>query len=105
MLRLDRAVHRAVGGGQDVVGGALEHRQRLGLARDDRDRLHTAGACADHGNALAGEIHAPMRPEAGVVGVALEIVQAREIRHARDGEISRRHNADGGLEGLARLGF
>ena len=45
------------------------------LGRDHRDGLDRRGAGADNADPQAGEIHALMRPVAGVVGVALETVQ------------------------------
>ena len=80
----DRAIasarERRVPGRHAEVGGALEHRQLRGLLGDDRDRLHGGGARADHAHALAGEVDALVRPEAGVVQLAREALEARGCR-------------------------
>ena len=64
-----------------------------GLFGDDRDRLDGRRTGADNSDALSGEIHALMRPIAGVVGLALEAVQAREVRHPCGGQAAGRHHA------------
>jgi hypothetical protein len=58
---------------------------------DDRGGLDAGGAGADQPDALAGEVHAVMRPAAGVVPMAGEAIQARQLGHVR-----RRQAADGG---------
>jgi hypothetical protein len=56
MRRLVGRVQRRVAGRHRIVGGALEHGQRLGLLRDDRNRLDRRRAGADHADPLAGEV-------------------------------------------------
>ena len=80
---LDVRVHWAVARGQAEVSGALEDVQMLRLLGDDRDHLDAGRSGADHADPKAGEIHALMRPETGVVPFALEPLDAFEIRHAR----------------------
>ena len=75
-----------------VVRRALEHGQVLRLRRDHRDRLDRRRAGADDADAQAGEVHALMRPLAGVVGLALEARQPLEVRRARVGERAGRHD-------------
>ena len=84
--------HRAVAGRQAEVGGALEHREVLGVLRDDRDHLHAGRACADRAHALAGEVDTFMRPQAGVIPFTLEVMDALEVGHPRRREIARRHD-------------
>ena len=84
LSRLDQfGVHLAVARRHAVVGGALEHGELLGLLRDFGNGLHRGGAGADHGHALGGEVNAGVREAAGVVPLALEFLQALELRHVR----------------------
>ena len=71
----------------------------LRLRRDHRDRLDRRRAGADHADAHAGEVHAFMRPVAGVVGLALEARQSLEVRRARVRQRAGRH--DDVLRGVA----
>ena len=81
---------RRVARGHRVVRGALEHGQMRRRRGDHRRRLDAGGAGADHADPLAGEIDAFMRPLAGVVPVALEILQAGNVRHVRGGQAADR---------------
>ena len=83
----------AVAGRHAIVRRALKNREVLGLQRDFRDRLHRRRPGANDADALASEIHARMRPAAGVIGFALEILEARKFRQVGDGQA-----ADGGDE-------
>ena len=74
-VALELGRQRGVAGRHGVVRGALEHRQVLGRRGDDRRGLDAGGAGADHAHPLAGEIHALMRPLAGVVPVARKALQ------------------------------
>ena len=74
-------VHLAVARRHAVVGGALKHGELLGLLRDFSDGLHPGGSGADYRHALGGEINAGLREAAGVVPLALEILQALELRN------------------------
>ena len=65
------------------VRRALEHREMADLAGNGLDGLHAGGAGADHGDALAGEIHRLLRPSRGVEGRSLEIVAPLDPRQGR----------------------
>ncbi len=54
-----------------------------GLLGDDRHRLDRRRTRADHGDALAGEIHGMMRPMAGMIDFAFEFLQALDVGHPR----------------------
>jgi hypothetical protein len=87
-----------------VVRGPLENGQMLCRRGDDRRRLDTGRARADHADPLAGEVDAVMRPLTGVVPIAHEVLAPGEIRHVRRGQA-----ADGGDQefddiGVALLG-
>src|ERR1700730_8704918 len=45
-----------------------------------RDRLDSRGACLNDPDAIAAEVHALMRPMAGVVGLALKGCRSPRIR-------------------------
>ena len=104
-LLLALGLHRPVARRQAEVGGALEDRQVLGLAGDDRDHLHARRAGADHADAQAAEVDTLMRPQAGVVPLALEVLQALEVGHARRREVARRHDAVARADLLAAVGL
>ena len=89
LLRL--LVDLAVVQGRAPVGRALEHGQVAGGLGDLLDGLHAGGAGADHRDPFAGEAHRLMRPARGVVGLALEGLDALDARHGR-----RRQGADRG---------
>ena len=65
------------------VRRALEDGQLAGGLGDLLNGLYAGGAGADHGDALAFEADRPMRPGAGVVGLALEVVDAVNGGHHR----------------------
>src|SRR5262249_61966406 len=98
VVRLHRAlvlrVERRVVGGHAEVRRALEHEETGGLLRDDGDGLDGGRASADHGDALAREVHALVRPVARVVPRALEALQAFELRLLRGGQAPRAHDAE-----------
>ena len=73
------------------VGRALEDRELSDQRRDGLDDLHARGAGADDGDLLAGEIHRPARPAAGMEGLPAEALDARNARQG-----VRRQRADGG---------
>jgi hypothetical protein len=75
------------------VGRALEHREMPHRFGDLGDGLHARGAGADHGDALAFEADGMMRPQAGMPGLALEILDTGNGRHGR-----RRQRSDRGDE-------
>src|SRR6185436_18113589 len=66
--------------------------QMRGLFGDQRDRLDARRARADHGDALSREIDAVMRPAAGEIDLALEILDAVDLRRLWRGEAARRHD-------------
>ena len=72
---------------------------------DDRDHLHARRAGADHADPQAAEVDALMRPQAGVVPLALEVLQALEVGHPRRREIARRHDAVARADLLAAVGL
>ena len=98
-------LHRPIARRQAEVGGALEDGQVFGLAGDDRNHLHARRAGADHADAQAAEVDTLMRPQAGVVPLALEVFQALEVGHARRREIARRHDAVACADLLAAVGL
>src|SRR5260370_11924538 len=59
----------------------------------NRARLGSRGGCPNDPDALAAEVDAPMRPMAGVVGLALKGVDAREFGHVGRREAAGRHDA------------
>jgi hypothetical protein len=69
--------------GHGIVWRALEDEELGGLPGDDRNGLHSRGARADDGDALAGEIDRLVRPSSGVIGLAAEASRALEIRRVR----------------------
>ena len=62
-FRVNFAIARRHG----VIGGTLEHGELLGLLRNFRNRLDGAGAGADDGDPLAGEVYTAFR-ETGLYG-------------------------------------
>ena len=74
-----------------IVRGALEDGQVVSFGSDHGDGLNAGRAGTDLADALAGEIDAFVRPLAGVVPVALEVIAAGNVRH-----IGGREAADGG---------
>ena len=60
-----------VASGDREVRGALEDGELRASAGDQRDRLDRRRPGADHGDSLAGEVHAVVRPCAGEVHLAL----------------------------------
>ena len=93
--------HWSIAGGQAEVGGALEDVQRARLGGDDGDGLDAGRARADHADALAGEVHALVRPASGVVGGAAEGVDPLDLRQPPGGQAARRHDAEPGGNGIA----
>ena len=83
---------RAVVGGQGKVRRALEDGQLGRLLGDQRDRLDAGRPRADHRDALAGEIDALMRPAAGEIDLALEILDAVDLRRLGRGETAGGHD-------------
>ena len=75
------------------------------LLGNDRDRLDSRGACPNDPDALAAEVHALMRPMAGVVGLALKRVDAREFGHVGRREAAGSHDAMGSRHPLAVADF
>lgn len=84
---LERARVRPVLTGQEPVTGSLENRQLLYLARDLGDKLHRAGAGANHRDPLAGQIVVVV-PIGGVEGVSLKRVAALDARDRRFVELA-----------------
>lgn len=95
ILRGDRAIARR----NTVICRALKDREVFGLFGDRRCRLDAGRAGADLANALAAEVYAFMGPQAGVVPIAFEILEALKLWYvgggkAPDGrdEVRRRHH-------------
>ena len=76
---------RAVLTRDDVRRGALEHREVLDLLGDGRDDLDRGGTGADDGHPLAGEVGV-LGPLRGVEDLAVEGVDAVDVRHLRVGQ-------------------
>src|SRR5438270_13550022 len=76
-----------------------------GLLGNDPDRPDSRGACPNDPDALAAETHALMRPMAGVVGLALKGVDAREFGHVGRREAAGSHDAMGSRHPLAVADF
>src|SRR5581483_8394010 len=66
---------------QRQIWRALKHRELLGLLARFLDDLHAARAGADHGDTLAAEIEALLRPQRSVMAFALEAVHALVLRN------------------------
>ena len=92
---------RAVPGGNAEVRRALKDRQLLGLLGHDRDHLDCRRAGADHGNALAGEVHALMRPRGRVVPVTRVAIEALELHNVWHRQAAGRHHEEARLERAA----
>ena len=75
------------------------------LARDHRDRSARRTSRCRSPRPWAGEVDALMRPEAGVVPLALEVLQALEVGHPRRREIARRHDEVARADLLAAVGL
>jgi hypothetical protein len=58
----------------------LEDRQVIGLPGQLRDQLDPRRTGPDDADALAGEVDVLLRPPGGVVPVAGEVLEAREVR-------------------------
>jgi hypothetical protein len=93
LLRQGRVARRHA-----VVRGALKHGQMGGSLGDDWSGLDAGGTGADQPHALAGEIHAFVRPLPGVVPASREAFEARDV-----GNIGRGQAADGGDEELRNV--
>ena len=100
IVGIERLVVRRHG----VVGGALEHREVLRLFGHHRDRLDGRGAGADHADGLAGEVDAFMRPVAGVIGRALEILEAGNLRRVGRGQAAHRRDDEARRDRFGRAG-
>ena len=72
--------------------------------RDYWSGLHAGGAGADQPDALAGEIHALMRPGAGVEPLAFEVIPPTKIRHVRRRKAADRSDQELRRVGVTRLG-
>src|SRR5262249_50916431 len=83
---------RTVMCGQGEVRRALEHREMRSLFRDQRNRLDARGSRADHGDALACEIDAVMWPASGEMDLALELLDAVDLRRLWRGETAGGHD-------------
>ena len=95
-VRRYRAVYRR----HTEIRSPLKHEKMFCLLGDDRDHLDPRRAGADHADAPPREVNAFLRPQPGVVPIAFEALQSWEVRYARQREVTRRHDAEGGLENL-----
>ena len=66
----------------------------LGLRRNNRDCLDRRRARADDTDPQPAGIDALVRPRAGVISRALELIEAREVGYARCREAARGHDAE-----------
>src|SRR5262249_60592486 len=94
-----------VAGGHAVVGRRLEAEQVPGLARDDRNRLDRRRAGADHGHALAAEVHAFVWPVSRVIPAARERLAPGDIRHLSIRQATGGHDAEPRADALAAPGL
>ena len=99
--RIERRVPRRHGEG----GGALEHRELVGLLGDDRDRLDGRRARADDADALAGEVDAFVGPLAGVVGRALERRRAGDVGRVGGAQAAGGHDHEASRQVVALIGL
>ena len=90
-------LERTVASWDAVLRRTLKHGQMRRLASDLGNRLHSRGASPDHADALAGKGNGLLRPAAGVVALASEIVEPGEV-----GLVRRREGADGADQKLRR---
>jgi len=88
-----------------VVRGALEDGQVGCRFRDHRRGLDAGGTGADLADALAAEVHALVRPLAGVVPAALECIQARDRRYVCRGQATDGSDQPGRGAPLAGFGL
>ena len=101
-LGLERLVPRR----DREVGGALEHDEACGLARDRGDGLDAGRAGADHADPEPAEVDALVGPGAGVIDTACERVDPADVRQARHRERSACHDDEAGRDratAVARL--
>ena len=84
---------------------ALEHRERCGLLRDDRNRLDRRGAGADDADTQAGEVDTLMRPFAGVIDGSAKILETLESRTVRRRQAADRHDAEFCAHAVAAVGL
>ena len=98
-LRAQRMVLR----GHRVVRGALEHGQVRGRLGDHRRRLDACGPGAHHAHSLAGKVHALVWPLPGVVPLAGELIEARNVRNVRRRQAT--HRSDQELRDVVVPGF
>ena len=94
---------RAVAQRRAPIGGALKDREMTNGLGDLGDGLDARGAGPDHGHALAGKAHGAMRPQAGVPGLTLEGVHARDPRHGRRRQRPQRRDQEARAGGFAIL--
>ena len=85
--------------------GALEHRERGSLLRDDRNRLDRRGAGTDDADAQAGEVDTLMRPFAGVIDRSAKILETLKIRTVRRRQAADRHDAELRTHSIAAVGL
>ena len=95
---------RTVVGGQGKVRRALEHGQMRRLLGDQRDRLDARRSRADDRDALAGELDLLMRPAAGEIDLALEVLDAIDLRRLGRGETAGGHDVIAAGYGRAVVG-
>ena len=90
--------------GDREAGRALEHGERLGLRRDDRDGLDGRRPGTDDRDALAGEVHALVRPATREVGGPLEAIGALNVYILGHRQRAGGHDVVLGRDGVARGG-
>src|SRR6185436_18873684 len=83
-----------------VIRRSLKYGEMGGGLGNNRCGLDAGGASTELPYALAGEIHAFVRPVPGVVPLSLELVEAGYIRH-----VCRRQATDGGYQELCDEDF
>ena len=81
------------------VRRALEYGEMPDLAGDGLDGLHTGGAGADHGNALASKIHRLLRPTRRMEGPARKRLASLDARQGGGRERADRGDQEAGADG------
>ena len=100
-FRADRVGERRGVAGKAELGGALEDVEVLRLLGDGGGRLNAGGARAQHRDPLAGQRDPFGRPPTGVVQLALENLDARDIRQVGLGQGAGGADHEAGLERIA----
>src|SRR6185312_15190380 len=83
---------RTIMGWQRKIRRALEDRELRRLLGEHRNRLNSRRPRTDHRDALAAEVDLFMRPAAGEIDLALEVLDAIDLRRLGRGKTTRGHD-------------